>query len=129
MDLPIDDTATRIFTVFRMGAEGDTEGPAKIKDAPVYNGKSWFELDAEGHQRYPGDFEAQVGQGAITLHSDEHLAASDRGVVMFRTLYRRAIRAVECGEDPPCTWRNEADALIHLQAGNYLLETTPGPTS
>ena len=127
--LPIDDTTTRIFTVFRMGAEDDTTWPTKIKDAPLYNGKSWFQLDAEGHQRYPGDFEAQVGQGSITLHSEEHLAASDRGVVMFRALYRRAIRAVERGEDPPCAWRNEDEALIHLQAGNYLLETTSGPTS
>ncbi|HEX4983101.1 MAG TPA: hypothetical protein VFV63_15440 [Ilumatobacteraceae bacterium] len=32
-----------------------------------------------GHQRHPGDFEAEVGQGVVTLHSEEHLAASDRG--------------------------------------------------
>ena len=127
--LPIDDTTTRIFTVFRMGAEGDTAWPTKIKDAPIYNGKSWFQLDAAEHQRYPGDFEAQVGQGAVTLHSEEHLAASDRGVMMFRTLYKRAIHAVADGEDPQCAWRREADALIHLQAGNYLIETTSAPAT
>jgi len=34
-----------------------------------------------------------VGQGPITLHSEEHLAASDRGVVMFRRLLRQQIEA------------------------------------
>ena len=29
---------------------------------------------------FPGDYEAQVGQGPITLHSDEHLGQSDRGI-------------------------------------------------
>ena len=31
---------------------------------------------------FPGDYEAQIGQGPITLHSEEHLATSDQGVVM-----------------------------------------------
>jgi len=34
-----------------------------------------------------------VGQGAITLHSEERLAASDRGVVVLRRLLRREIEA------------------------------------
>jgi phenylpropionate dioxygenase-like ring-hydroxylating dioxygenase large terminal subunit len=126
--LPIDETTTRIFAVFRMGPDDDTTWPSKVAQAPMYDGKSWYELDDDGHQRYPGDYEAQVGQGAVTLHSEEHLAASDRGVLMFRTLYKRAIKAVASGEDPPCAWRDEADALVRLQAGNFLIETTSATT-
>ncbi len=29
-------------------------------------------------QGYPGDFETQVGQGPITLHSEERLPSTDR---------------------------------------------------
>ena len=107
-----------------MSADADASWLSKVKDAPMYGGKSWYQLDDEGHQRYPGDYEAQVGQGRITLHSEEQLAASDRGVVMFRTLFKRAIKAVSDGIDPQCVARNDDDALVHLQAGNYLVEVS-----
>jgi hypothetical protein len=77
--LPIDDTTTKIFTLYRT-PRGERVSRAR------FNGKSWAELTEEEHQRMPHDYEAQVGQGAITLHSEERLAASDRGVVMFRRL-------------------------------------------
>src|SRR5262249_17490626 len=100
--LPVDETTTRIFTAFRVAEGADTTWLDTVKDAPMYGGKSWYQLDAEGHQRFPGDYEAQVGQGTITLHSEEQLASSDRGVVMFRTLFKRGIKAVEDGTDPQC---------------------------
>ena len=50
------------------------------------NGKLWADLTEEEHQQFPGDWEAQVGQGPITFHSEEHLATSDQGVVMLRRL-------------------------------------------
>lgn len=115
--LPIDDTNTRIFTVFAFAKD---EPVPKFNRAPMYGGKTWYELDAEGHQRFPGDFEAQVGQGAITWHSEEHLASSDRGVAMFRRLYRDAVKAVRDGKDPPCTSSTD-DILVRVRAGNYLL--------
>ena len=120
--LPIDDTTTRIFTAFRMAGGADVTWLSKVKDAPMYGGKSWYQLDDEGHQRFPGDYEAQVGQGRITLHSEEQLAGSDRGVGMFRALYKRAIRAVAEGLDPQCVARTDDAALVRLQAGNYLVQ-------
>jgi len=44
-----------------------------------------------------GDDEAQVGQEPKTLHSEEHLAGSDRSVAMLRW---RQMRAVAEGRDP-----------------------------
>ena len=54
----------------------------------------------EERQRAPGDWDAWVSQGPITLHSREHLASTDRGVIMYRKLLRRGIRAVREGRAP-----------------------------
>ncbi len=36
-----------------------------------FNGKFWWDLTEQEHQQFPGDYEAQVGQGPATLHSEE----------------------------------------------------------
>jgi len=51
-------------------------------------------------QRHPDDKEAVEGQGPIALHGLEHAVSSDRGVLMFRSILRKAIEAVHRGEDP-----------------------------
>jgi nitrite reductase/ring-hydroxylating ferredoxin subunit len=112
--LPVDDTTTRIFTVFKLpkGVVLPKTGTRKM-----YGGRSWAELDEEGHQRFPGDFEAQVSQGPITLHSEEHLVGSDRGVAMFRRMLRREIRKVQAGENPVLAGP-DAKPLIEVRAVN-----------
>ena len=54
----------------------------------------------EERQRAPGDWDAWVSQGPITLHSRENLASTDRGVLMYRRLVREGIRAVAEGKAP-----------------------------
>jgi len=117
--LPIDETNTRIFTVF-VAPEDFQPALIDIGKAPAYAGKTWFELDLEGHQRVPGDFEAQVGQGAITFHSEECLAASDRGVALFRKIWRQALRSVQKGENPPLAFGCE-DVLIRVRAESAIV--------
>jgi hypothetical protein len=51
-------------------------------------------------QREPNDLEAQGSQGPITLHSEEKLVSSDRGVVMLRRLFRKQMDIVASGGDP-----------------------------
>ncbi|MEO6570680.1 MAG: Rieske 2Fe-2S domain-containing protein [Ilumatobacteraceae bacterium] len=86
----------------------------------LYGGKPWAALTEAEHQRYPGDYEAQVGQGAVTFHSEEHLASSDKGVSMFRLAMRRAIKAVTDGEEPPFTSQDPHVARYTIRAGNYI---------
>ena len=74
----------------------------------------------EERQRRPGDWEAQVGQGSITFHSEEHLASSDRGIVMLRRFFRKQLETVAKGGDPAGTIFDERDALVLFDAGNYL---------
>jgi len=51
-------------------------------------------------QRNPDDKEAQVSQRPIAVHALERLGTTDRGVIMFRKLLRRAIKDVQEGRDP-----------------------------
>ncbi|HEU0157421.1 MAG TPA: Rieske 2Fe-2S domain-containing protein, partial [Stellaceae bacterium] len=52
-------------------------------------------------QRVPGDYDAQVSiHGGLARHGLEHLAATDRGVIMMRNMIRQGIRRVAIGGDP-----------------------------
>jgi hypothetical protein len=52
----------------------------------------------EERQRVPGDYDAQISiHGGVARHGLEHLASTDRGVIMMRNLIRQGIRAVRDG--------------------------------
>jgi phenylpropionate dioxygenase-like ring-hydroxylating dioxygenase large terminal subunit len=114
--VPVDDTHFRLFHIFR--------GPAGFEVIPraVFDGKKWSELTEAEHQAVPGDWEAQVGQGAITYHSEEHLSGSDRGVGRLRQFLRRQIAIVAEGGDPSGVTFDPAGDLYHVQAGNYFID-------
>ncbi len=84
------------------------------------NGKLWEELSEEEHQKFPGDYEAQVGQSPITFHSEEHLAGSDRGVVMLRRFFMKQLDAIKEGKDPACVSFDPDAPPVKLEAGNFL---------
>jgi 5,5'-dehydrodivanillate O-demethylase len=52
------------------------------------------------------DFAAWVGQGAIADRTQEHLARSDRGVVMIRNRFFEDIEAIAKGGDPKAVIRD-----------------------
>ena len=118
--LPIDDTNFRIYVAGRVTEKGEL-GRFRSKMA----GKFWWDLTEEEHQKYPGDFEAQTGQGPITLHSDEHLAGSDGGVARLRRFLETQLKIIDAGGDPACIAFNEPDAYIRLEAEQELLEASP----
>ncbi len=93
------------------------------KDAPpmsiLLNGKRWGEMSEEEHQRFPGDYEAQAGQGPISLHSEEHLVTSDRGIMMQRRLLEKQIELVAQGGDPVGVAFEPAKALVNVRSGNF----------
>lgn len=115
--LPIDDTSFRIYVAGRVRQPGEIR-----QQTSKFNGKQWSELTEAEHQRMPGDYEAQTGQGAITYHSQEHLASSDRGVSMVRRALKQQIDAVASGSDPLGVVFNPNTGTIRTDAGNYLLE-------
>ena len=84
----------------RVDGKGDRDGVGLNKVDFV--GQTGVERSYEEGQISPGDYEAQVSQGAITIHADEQLGTTDGGVARYRRMLRDAIRAVAAGR----RWRS-----------------------
>ena len=115
--LPVDDSHFTMATASRMS-----------KNAPDFfgagsgfrmKGKLWGEMNEAEHQDTPGDYEAQAGQGPISLHSEEHLASSDRGIIMQRRMLKAQIRVVAEGGDPVGVSFDPAPPLVKVRSGNF----------
>lgn len=78
-------------------------------------------------QRQPADFDAQSSQRPIAIHALEHLASTDRGVIMLRRIVREGIRAVADGDDPPGAERREG-RVIRTFTQDVVLRVPPAPT-
>ena len=115
--LPMDDHHFRIYSVGRVRAAGDL-----VRVRSRLNGKLWEDLSEAEHQAYPGDYEAMVSQGRMAPHSAEHLATSDRGIVMLRRLLQRQLDALREGRDPAGLIRDPSAAPLRFEAGNYLVQ-------
>ncbi len=111
--VPVDDSHCRIVSVRR------TKDPENAYAPFLTNGKKWSEMTIEERQDFPNDFEAQMGQGPISLHSDEHLATSDKGIAMQRRMLTQQIKLVAEGGDPIGVAFDEASAYVRVPSGNY----------
>jgi len=118
--VPIDDTNCMPLDISRQPRNlqitglpsGEGFGPKK---------KWWRDMTLEDHQRHPLDYEAQSSQGKISFHSQEHLALSDRGVVMHRRLFKRQCEIVANGGDPVGVAFAENDRLIKIEARSWMV--------
>ena len=113
--LPLTDTSFRIYVAGRVRQRGDI-GRMRSK----FNGKFWWEMNEREHQQFPGDYEAQVGQGPITIHSEEHFGQSDRGVLMVRRMLRDQLDALAAGRDPIGVSFDPDAPPVAFEAGNYI---------
>jgi 5,5'-dehydrodivanillate O-demethylase len=114
--VPIDDSHMRIMRVlFKPSPDGSRlEQPA---DPPAAHLGTFRAPDGEYDLC---DFPAQdkmawETQGAIYDRTQEHLGASDRGIIMYRKLLRKQIEIVARGGEPM--------ALVRDPAQNVMLET------
>jgi len=116
--VPVDDSHCRIVSAARMKT-GTTREPYRV------NGKTWSQMTLEDRQDVPNDYEAQSGQGPISLHSEEHLATSDRGIAMQRRTLEQQIRKVQEGGDPIGVTFDPAKALVKVPSGNFFRNVEP----
>lgn len=120
--IPIDDTHYRIYTAGRTTQKG-----VILPRAPdAAQAKPWKDKTPAERRAAPNDWEAQTGQGPITLHSEEHLATSDRGIVLLRRMLSSQLDAIDRGEHPLGVTFEPAAALVRLEAGQYIVEEESG---
>ena len=80
---------TKPFVLKTLGFENDQPGVyARVEDG-------WWGLASHDQDRV-----AQESQGPIYDRSNEHLGASDQGVIMLRNMIKESIDAVAQGKDP-----------------------------
>ena len=97
--VPVDDVTMRnVFLAIYPDRESVriTQGEQKRiagEYAKVEDG--WWDIASMDQDRA-----AIEGQGAVTDRTTEHLGPSDRGVIMYRSVLRDALRDVEEGRDP-----------------------------
>ncbi len=83
----------------------------------------------EERQRVPGDYDAQMSiHGGIARHSLEHLASTDRGVIMLRNMIRRGIRAVQQGTDPRHNSHQAGQIISTYSQDRVIAGIPPAPT-
>jgi 5,5'-dehydrodivanillate O-demethylase oxygenase subunit len=127
--VPIDDTHTMHFTV-EFGAKVDGKPAAKImKDDSAAGlvesqlGVYKWDESVGWFARADQDRVAQESQGPIYDRTIEHLAYTDRGVILLRRLYKESIEAVQQGRDPLGVIRDPAkNQLIRLMPHEDLLD-------
>ena len=126
--IPVDDTSCKIIAWRHFNDTLDLDGKgdrAKVGLNKVdFVGQTGCERSYREGQQMPGDYEAQVSQGPITIHEDEQLATTDGGVARYRRMLRRAIRAVRSGDDPPAPSCN-ADGHVPTLAGDVIVRVPP----
>ena len=104
--VPQDDANTLEFTFVRV-PEGQVDEYTSSPGVAIKAEQAGMDRPYEERQRVPADYDAQVGQRTIAIHDLEHLATTDRGVILLRKMLREGIRAVERGEDPKGVIREE----------------------
>jgi phenylpropionate dioxygenase-like ring-hydroxylating dioxygenase large terminal subunit len=115
--VPIDDTH-QLGASIRWIPEGESEIPSGREQLAPGGRKN---TSYEYAQRHPDDKEAVEGQGPIALHRLEHLVSSDKGVMMYRSILRKAIETALRGEDPKGILRDPSQAsLVTTSAGSVV---------
>jgi nitrite reductase/ring-hydroxylating ferredoxin subunit len=123
--LPVDNTHCQIIGWRHFSDELDLEGKgdrARVGINKVdFLGQTGNERSYAEAQREPSDYEAQAGQGPITIHALENLGKTDTGVAMLRRQLRRGIRAVADGL-PVSRPRARNDGTIPTMAGDVIIK-------
>ena len=133
-DVPLDDERSLEFRLRRLPLTGKaadeyrarraaTAAEPKISvaemGAAVLSGKINFQdLDHFFQDKialvHSQDYVAQVGQGSVADRTQEHLGRSDAGIILFRKIWQRELRALAEGR-PLKKWVLPQDAEIKFQ--------------
>ena len=122
--VPVDDTHTMNFRVRHV----KDDYPIEVDAEQVMEFGQDDARPYEERQRVPGDFDAQVGQRSIAIHALEHLATTDRGVIMARRMVREGIEDVLQGRDPKGVVRDATTPIPTYGNDTIVRNIPPAPT-
>ena len=113
---PVTGEAARVFRQERAALLAHEKASVRDLGDAVLSGKMRFQdLDQYFHDKialvHTQDYIAQVGQGSIADRTQEHLGRSDLGVILFRRIWERELRALAEGR-PLKKWVLPQDAKI-----------------
>lgn len=112
--VPVDDKTTLHFWYeTRVLADGETAEPTRVYDYPYQRDDGRFIVETISGQ----DMMVWITQGPVSDRTAERLGASDKGVILFRSLLMDGMEKVARGEDP----------LGVLRDPRYLTETIEIP--
>lgn len=124
---PVDDTECISFQIWasqvRTGPFSTTIGAYQHTVLGQYKRveDGWWDLWERDQ-----DDAAIESQGPISDRTTEHLATSDRGVVLYRRMLQAAIDAVEAGQDPKGVIRDPNHDVVDLYSFKTELGAAPG---
>jgi len=103
--VPIDDTHTIQFAYRTSVRKGAAPRPMAVRHSDLFNEDGKIIADNIPAQ----DMTGWVGQGPISDRTQEHLASSDKGVVLYRRMLLEQMDRVERGEEPMAVIRDRAE--------------------
>jgi 5,5'-dehydrodivanillate O-demethylase len=104
--VPVDDTHTIQFAYrTKLRKPGAPACPMAVKHSSLFNEDGRIIADNVPAQ----DMTGWVGQGPISDRTQEHLAASDKGVVLYRKMLIEQMERVERGEEPMAVIRDRSE--------------------
>lgn len=123
--VPVDDTHCKIIAWRHFNDSLDLDGKGDSNQVGLnkvdFVGQTGIERSYAEGQSSPGDYEAQVSQGAITIHADEQLATTDGGIARYRRLLKQAICAMQNSQALTNPALN-ADGHIPTMAGDVIVK-------
>ena len=122
--VPVDDTHTMNFRLRHVR----NDYPGEVDAQQVMEFGQDGERPYEERQRVPGDFDAQSSQRPIAIHALEHLATTDRGVIMMRRLIREGIDATKNGDNPKAV-NAGSEGYVPTYANDTIVHEVPQATT
>jgi 5,5'-dehydrodivanillate O-demethylase len=116
---PVSGEAARVFRQSRTAQLAQEKASVAALGDAVLSGKLRFQdLDQYFNDKialvHTQDYIAQVGQGSIADRGEEHLGRSDLGIILFRKIWERELRALAQGR-PLKKWVLPQDAEISFR--------------
>jgi 5,5'-dehydrodivanillate O-demethylase len=117
--LPLTGKAADDYRARRAAASSEPKISVAQMGAAVLSGKLNFQdLDNFFKDKialvHTQDYVAQAGQGALADREQEHLGRSDVGIILFRKIWERELRALAEGR-PLKKWQLPQDAQFNFQ--------------